>query len=148
MSPRANSKAQEAAAATSSPLWSDEGSDEAESDGDNPPVDNAEKGNDDAEDSGDDDTNAEESGDKDSVVEESNEQVEDSDPATTPEARTIEYDYRMKAMKGIITLRTKDMVLHFQWMDNIIIEYKEGAEWVTGKKPIYKASLNFLAKSW
>ncbi|MCE5165965.1 hypothetical protein HAX54_013489, partial [Datura stramonium] len=59
---------------------------EAEYDGDNPPVDNAGKGNDDAEGSGDDDTNAEESVDKDSAAEESNEQVENTEPGTTPEA--------------------------------------------------------------
>ncbi|MCD7466663.1 hypothetical protein HAX54_003581 [Datura stramonium] len=85
---RAKSKAQEAAAATTSPPQSDEGSDKAESDGDNPPMDNAGKGNDDAEESGDDDTNVEESGDKDSAAEKSNEQVEDSEPGTTPEARS------------------------------------------------------------
>ncbi|MCD7465569.1 hypothetical protein HAX54_001570 [Datura stramonium] len=85
---RAKSKAQEAVAATTSPAQSDKGSDEAESDGDNPPADNAGKGNDDAEELGDDDTYAEESGDKDSDVEESNEQVEDSKPGTTPKARS------------------------------------------------------------
>ncbi|MCE5166373.1 hypothetical protein HAX54_018088 [Datura stramonium] len=75
--------------------WSDEGSDEAESDGVNPPADNVEEGNgnakegnDDAEESGDDDTEAEESGDKESAAEKSNEQVGDSEPATTPEARS------------------------------------------------------------
>ncbi|MCD7471101.1 hypothetical protein HAX54_011385, partial [Datura stramonium] len=66
----------------------DEESDEAESDGDNPLTDNAEEGNDDVEESGDDDTNAEESGDKDSAAEESNEQVGDSKPATTPKVRS------------------------------------------------------------
>ncbi|MCD7453667.1 hypothetical protein HAX54_021822 [Datura stramonium] len=85
---RENSKAQEAVAATTSLPQSDEGSDEDESDGDNPPADNAEKGNDDVVDSGDYDTNAEESGDKNSVAEESNEKVDDSEPATTPEARS------------------------------------------------------------
>ncbi|MCE3050133.1 hypothetical protein HAX54_046519, partial [Datura stramonium] len=77
---RAKSKAQEAAVAIASPPQSDEGSDEAKSDGDNPPTDNAEKGkgnveegNDDAEESGDDDTEAEESGDKESAVEKSSE---------------------------------------------------------------------------
>ncbi|MCD7466444.1 hypothetical protein HAX54_003156 [Datura stramonium] len=85
---RAKSKAQEAAAATTSPPQSNEGNDEAESDGDNPPANKAEKGNDDAEESGDDDTNAKESGDKDSSAEESNEQVGDSEPATTLEARS------------------------------------------------------------
>ncbi|MCD7469414.1 hypothetical protein HAX54_008459 [Datura stramonium] len=140
---------------------SDEGSDEAEYDGDNPPADNARKDNDDAEESGDDDTNAEESGDKDSAAEETNEQVEDSEPGTTPKARvrvipvdisertitrvlmggeftlptrTTEYDYYMEAMKGIRKLRTKDKVFHLQWMANIIAEDKEGAEWVTGRK--------------
>ncbi|MCE3217018.1 hypothetical protein HAX54_010068 [Datura stramonium] len=44
-----------------------------------------EKGNDDAEESRDDDTNAEESDD--SVAIETNEQVEDSEPGTTPEIR-------------------------------------------------------------
>ncbi|MCE3216944.1 hypothetical protein HAX54_009626 [Datura stramonium] len=66
----------------------DERSDEAESNGDNPPTNNAEKTNDDSEESGDDDTNVEESGDKDNAAEESNEQVEDSEPGTTPEARS------------------------------------------------------------
>ncbi|MCD7463391.1 hypothetical protein HAX54_050463 [Datura stramonium] len=65
---------------------SDEGSVEANSDGDNPPMDTSRKDNDDAEKSGEDDTNAEESDDKDSVVEESNEQEEDS--GITPEARS------------------------------------------------------------
>ncbi|MCD9646387.1 hypothetical protein HAX54_036170, partial [Datura stramonium] len=41
----------------------------------------------------------------------------------TVPTKTTEYDYRMEAMK-------------------------ERAEWITGRKPIYKASLNFLAKSW
>ncbi|MCD9640489.1 hypothetical protein HAX54_025828 [Datura stramonium] len=84
----AKSKAQEAAAATASPPQSDEGSDEAESDGDNPPADNAEEDNDDAEESSDDYTNTEESSDKESTAEKSNEQVVDSEPATTPEARS------------------------------------------------------------
>ncbi|MCE3052046.1 hypothetical protein HAX54_051452 [Datura stramonium] len=70
---RANSKAQEDVATATSPPQSNEGSDEAESDDDNPSADNTDKGNDDVEESGDDDTNAEESGDKDSAVEESNE---------------------------------------------------------------------------
>ncbi|MCD7472401.1 hypothetical protein HAX54_013635 [Datura stramonium] len=61
---------------SSSGSESDEGSDEAEPCGDNPPANNAEKGSDD------------ESGDNDSAAEESNEQVEDSDPANTPEARS------------------------------------------------------------
>ncbi|MCD9637698.1 hypothetical protein HAX54_021135 [Datura stramonium] len=83
---RANSKDQEAVVATTSPPQSDEGSDEAKSDGDNPPADNARKGNDDAEESRDDGTNAEESGD--SAAKDTNEQVEDSEPRTTPEARS------------------------------------------------------------
>ncbi|MCE3215734.1 hypothetical protein HAX54_003307, partial [Datura stramonium] len=60
---REKSKAQEVAAATTSPPQSVEGNDEAESNCYNPPVDadNTEKGNDDVEESGDDDTNAEES---------------------------------------------------------------------------------------
>ncbi|MCE3215941.1 hypothetical protein HAX54_004144 [Datura stramonium] len=68
----------------------DEGSDEAEFDGDNPPTNNAEKengnaeeGNDDTEESGDNGTEAEES-----AAEQSNEQVGYSDPATTPEVRS------------------------------------------------------------
>ncbi|MCD9645366.1 hypothetical protein HAX54_034222 [Datura stramonium] len=81
-------KSQEAAATTASPPQSNEGSDEADFDGDNPPADNLEEGNDDAEESGDDDTNAEESGDKDSAAEKPNKQVGDSEPATTPEARS------------------------------------------------------------
>ncbi|MCD7470179.1 hypothetical protein HAX54_009855 [Datura stramonium] len=85
---REKSKAQEAAAPTSSPPQSNEGSVEVASDGDNPPADNAEEGIDDTEESGDDDTDAEESGDKESVAEKSNEQVGDSKPATTPEARS------------------------------------------------------------
>ncbi|MCD7453014.1 hypothetical protein HAX54_019271 [Datura stramonium] len=72
-----NSKAQEAIAATTSPLQSDEGGDEAKSDGDNPPADNAGKGDDDPAQSGEGDTNAEESSDKDSGAEESIEQEED-----------------------------------------------------------------------
>ncbi|MCD9638373.1 hypothetical protein HAX54_022312 [Datura stramonium] len=57
---------------SSSGLESDEGSAEADSDGENPPADTLGKCNNDAEKSGEDDTNAEESGDKDSVAEESN----------------------------------------------------------------------------
>ncbi|MCD7452537.1 hypothetical protein HAX54_017366 [Datura stramonium] len=83
---REKSKAQEAAAATTSLPKSDEGSTEADSDGDNPPTDTLGKGNDDADKLGEDDTNAEDSSDKDSVVEESNEQEEDS--GITPEARS------------------------------------------------------------
>ncbi|MCD7459799.1 hypothetical protein HAX54_041997 [Datura stramonium] len=56
----------QAAVATTSPSQSKEGSYEAKFDGDNPPVDNEGKENDDAEELGDDDTNAEKSGDKDS----------------------------------------------------------------------------------
>ncbi|MCD7465251.1 hypothetical protein HAX54_000915 [Datura stramonium] len=52
------------------------------------PVGSTKEGNDNAEESGDDDTKAEESDDKESVVENSGEQVEVSDPATTPEARS------------------------------------------------------------
>ncbi|MCD9644390.1 hypothetical protein HAX54_032588 [Datura stramonium] len=85
---KAKSKDQEAAATTASPPQSDEGSEEAEFDGESPPADNAEEGNDDAEESGDDDTEAEESGDKESAAERSNEQVGDSEPANTPEARS------------------------------------------------------------
>ncbi|MCD7455870.1 hypothetical protein HAX54_029907, partial [Datura stramonium] len=237
---RAKSKAQEAASATTLPTQSDEGSDEAESNGDNPPVDNTEEGN------GNDDTEAEESGDKENAAEKSNERVGNSEPSTTPEERskrwflqgsrdvyyaglnlnekwnpscsiqeepkiqinalnevpdlkrlfegynmywmaktpgkynmemvrvraipidisertitrilmggdytvpirTTEYDYQMEAMKGIRKLSIEEKVLHFQWMANIIVEDKEGEEWVTGIKPINKASLNFLAKSW
>ncbi|MCE3216774.1 hypothetical protein HAX54_007997, partial [Datura stramonium] len=84
---RAKSKYQEIAV-TTSPPQSEEGGEEAESDGDNPPTDNAKEGNDDAEESGDEDTEAEESGDKESAAEKSGEQVEGSDPATTPEARS------------------------------------------------------------
>ncbi|MCE3216022.1 hypothetical protein HAX54_004481, partial [Datura stramonium] len=65
---------------------SEEGGEEAESDGEYPPADNAEEGNDDAEELGDDDFEVEESGNKDSVAEKSYDQVDDSDPATTPEA--------------------------------------------------------------
>ncbi|MCD9645685.1 hypothetical protein HAX54_034811 [Datura stramonium] len=85
---REKSKAQEPAAATGSPLQSEEGGEEAESDGDNPPVDNAEESNDDAEKSRDNDTEAEVSSDKESTAEKSGKQVEDSDPATTPEVRS------------------------------------------------------------
>ncbi|MCD7464073.1 hypothetical protein HAX54_052012, partial [Datura stramonium] len=59
--------------------------------------------------------------------------------------KTTEYDYGMEPMKGIRKLSTEDKVLHFQWMAEIIVKDKEGVEWVTGRKPIYKASLNFLA---
>ncbi|MCD9645355.1 hypothetical protein HAX54_034211 [Datura stramonium] len=57
-------------------------------------------------------------------------------------SRTTEYDYRMGAMKGIRKLSTEDKMLHFQWMATIIAEDKEREEWVTGRKSIYKASLN------
>ncbi|MCE3051820.1 hypothetical protein HAX54_050887 [Datura stramonium] len=69
---KAKYKAQEAATATTSPPQSDEGGDEAESDGDNPLADNAGKGNDDDAQLGEGDTNAEESSDKYSGAEESN----------------------------------------------------------------------------
>ncbi|MCD7463778.1 hypothetical protein HAX54_051367 [Datura stramonium] len=101
---------------------------EAESNGDNPSADNAEEGNDDAEESGDDDTDAEGSLYKDSAAADSNEQVGDSEPATTPEERTTKYDYRIEEMKGIRKLRNEEKVLHFQWMENIIAEDKEGVE--------------------
>ncbi|MCD9643959.1 hypothetical protein HAX54_031852 [Datura stramonium] len=92
---RENSEAQEATKTTTSLPQSDEGSDEDEFDGDNPPTDNAEEGNGnadkgtgDAEESGDDDTEKEESADKESAAEKSNEQVGDSDPATKLEERS------------------------------------------------------------
>ncbi|MCD7460356.1 hypothetical protein HAX54_043371, partial [Datura stramonium] len=85
---RAKFKAQEATTATSPLSQSEEGGEEAESDGEDPPADDAEEGNDDAEESGDDDSEAEESGNKKSVAENSREQVEDSDPVTTPEERS------------------------------------------------------------
>ncbi|MCE3215351.1 hypothetical protein HAX54_002068 [Datura stramonium] len=66
----------------------------------------------------------------------------------TVPTRTTEYDHQIEAMKGIKKLRTEDKLMHFQWMANIVVEDKEGAEWVTGRKLIHKASLNFLAKSW
>ncbi|MCE2055801.1 hypothetical protein HAX54_043443, partial [Datura stramonium] len=47
--------------------------------------------------------------------------------------RTTEYDYRMEAMKGIRKLSTEDKVMHIQWIENIIAEDKDGAEWVTGR---------------
>ncbi|MCE5165948.1 hypothetical protein HAX54_013360, partial [Datura stramonium] len=58
----------------------------AKSDGEDPPADDAEEGNNDAEELRDNDTEAKKSGDKASASEESGEQVEDSDPPTTPEA--------------------------------------------------------------
>ncbi|MCD7466120.1 hypothetical protein HAX54_002526 [Datura stramonium] len=85
---REKSKAQEAAAAISPLSQSEEGGEEAESDGENPPADDAEERNDDAEESRDDDTAVEKFDDKESAVEKSGEQVEDSDPATTPEVRS------------------------------------------------------------
>ncbi|MCE5165877.1 hypothetical protein HAX54_012778, partial [Datura stramonium] len=72
--------------ATTSPPKSNEGSDEAESDGDNPPADNTGKVNDNDAQSGEGDTNVEESSDKDSGAEESIEQEEDS--GITPEERS------------------------------------------------------------
>ncbi|MCE0481296.1 hypothetical protein HAX54_038947, partial [Datura stramonium] len=54
----------------------------------------------------------------------------------------------MEAMKGIGKLSTEEKLIHFRWMANIIVEDKEEAEWVTSRNPIYKASLNFLARSW
>ncbi|MCE3050541.1 hypothetical protein HAX54_047482, partial [Datura stramonium] len=230
---KANSKAQEAAASTTSPPKSDKGSNKAESDGDNPPTDNAGKGNDDDAELGKGDTNAEESSNKDRVLKSlmsrekipphtrgkvqemvstrifegynmhwmtktlgkysmemvrefhtnyyctlekmaSSKTAIEKDPVLdsirvraipvdilertinrvlmggdfTVPSRTTEYDYRMGAMKGIRKLSTKDKMFHFQWMANIIAEDKERVEWVIGRKLIYKASLNFLAKSW
>ncbi|MCD7449206.1 hypothetical protein HAX54_050644 [Datura stramonium] len=66
----------------------------------------------------------------------------------TVPTQTTEYDYRMEEMKGIRKLSTEDKVMLFQWRTNINSKDKEGSEWVIGRKPIYKASLNFLAKSW
>ncbi|MCE3215181.1 hypothetical protein HAX54_001202 [Datura stramonium] len=85
---RVKSKAQEAAMTTASPSQFEEGGEEPESDGDNPPTDNAKEGNDDAEELGDDDTKEKESSDKESAAKKSGEQVEDSDPSITPEARS------------------------------------------------------------
>ncbi|MCE3215946.1 hypothetical protein HAX54_004149, partial [Datura stramonium] len=62
--------------------------------------------------------------------------------------RTPEYDYRIEALKGVKKLRTENKLIHYRWMENIITEAKEDAKWVTSGKPIYKASFNFLAKSW
>ncbi|MCE0482123.1 hypothetical protein HAX54_040525, partial [Datura stramonium] len=64
------------------------GGEEAESDGEDPLADYVEDDNDDAKESGDDDTEAEELGDKKSVAEKSGKKVENSDPATTLEARS------------------------------------------------------------
>ncbi|MCD7461070.1 hypothetical protein HAX54_045095 [Datura stramonium] len=180
-------KAGSSTATTSTPQ-SEEGGEEAKSDGENPPADNAEEGNDDAEDSGDNDTEAEESGltlnekgnPSRSIPEEPKIQInarmkyqssKGSSRATTcigwtrfqtnttgrwvlmggdytVLTQTTEYDYRIDAMKGIRKLSIEEKLMHFQWMENIIAEDKEGVEWVTGRKLIYKASLNFLAKSW
>ncbi|MCD7468507.1 hypothetical protein HAX54_006785 [Datura stramonium] len=59
----------------------------------------------------------------------------------------LEYDYRMEALKKVKQLSTKDKLMHFWWMANIITKAKEDAEWVISGKPISKTSLNFLAKS-
>ncbi|MCD7462608.1 hypothetical protein HAX54_048895 [Datura stramonium] len=128
---RAKSKAQEAAVATSPLPQFEEGGEGDKSDSEDPSKDDAEEGNNDAEEFGDDynkdeesgekGNSGEESGDKESAAEESGEQEEGSDPPTTPEAR------------GMV---------------NVIAEDKKEAEWVISKNPIYKASLNFLAKSW
>ncbi|MCE3217038.1 hypothetical protein HAX54_010149 [Datura stramonium] len=64
-----------------------EGGEEAESDGDNPPVANEEESNDDAEDLGDKDTEEKEFSDKESAAEKSSEKVEDSNSATTPKEK-------------------------------------------------------------
>ncbi|MCE5166789.1 hypothetical protein HAX54_026546 [Datura stramonium] len=85
---RVKPKSQEAASATASPPLSKKGGEEAESDGDNAPANNANGSNDDAEESGDKDIEVEESGDKESAAEKSREYVEDSEPTTTPEARS------------------------------------------------------------
>ncbi|MCD9645914.1 hypothetical protein HAX54_035319 [Datura stramonium] len=47
----------------------------------------------------------------------------------------------MEAIKGIERVSTEDKLMHSQWMANIIDKDKEGAEWVIGRKLIYKASL-------
>ncbi|MCD9642078.1 hypothetical protein HAX54_028712 [Datura stramonium] len=99
---------------------------EAESDGDNPPADNAGKGNDDAEGSGDDDTNAEESGDKDSAVEESNEQVEDSEPGTNPEAsRSIQEEPKIQinALNEVPKLKRLFEGYNMYWMAKTLGKY-------------------------
>ncbi|MCD9638062.1 hypothetical protein HAX54_021767 [Datura stramonium] len=85
---REKSKAQEVVAAASPLPQSEEGREGAESDGEDSPMDDAEEGNNDAEESKGDDTEAEESDDKESAAEESGEQVEDSNPHTTLEARS------------------------------------------------------------
>ncbi|MCD7464105.1 hypothetical protein HAX54_052091 [Datura stramonium] len=99
---------------------SDEGSDEAESDGDNPPANNVENDNDHAEESGDDDTNAEEFGDKESAAKESNEQVEDSEPGTTPKAsRSIQEEPKIKinALNEVQELKRLFEGYNMYWME-------------------------------
>ncbi|MCD7462354.1 hypothetical protein HAX54_048344 [Datura stramonium] len=60
--------------------------------------------------------------------------------------RTLKYDYRIEALKRMKQLSIEDNLMHYWWMENIIVEAKEDAKWVTRWKPISKASLNFLAK--
>ncbi|MCD9558374.1 hypothetical protein HAX54_015724 [Datura stramonium] len=130
---RAKSKAQEAAAATTSLPQSDEGSAEADFDGDNPPVDTSGKGNDDADKSGEDDTNAEESGDKDSAAEESNEQEEDS--GITPEARIFE-GYNMYWMAKTPGKYSMEMVREFYANHYCTLEKKASSKTTIKKAPV------------
>ncbi|MCE2056029.1 hypothetical protein HAX54_043938 [Datura stramonium] len=163
---------------SSSGSESEEGGAEVESDGKHPPANNAEEGNDDVEELGDDDSEAEESGlalnekgnTSRSIQEEPKiqinvlnevqklkrffdynmywmaktlgkynmEMVLDISERTITRVlmggdykvltQTTEYDYQIEAMKGIKKLSTKDKVIHFQWMENIIAKDMEGAE--------------------
>ncbi|MCD7465805.1 hypothetical protein HAX54_001973, partial [Datura stramonium] len=91
-------KAREAAEATSPLPQFEEGGEGTESKNEDPPADDIEEGDNNAEKSGDDDSVVEESGvkentvvesgDKESSMEESGEQEEDSNPHTTPKARS------------------------------------------------------------
>ncbi|MCD9559911.1 hypothetical protein HAX54_018287 [Datura stramonium] len=208
---RAKSNDQEAAVTTTSPPQSNEGSDEAESDGDKPLSDNARKGNHDDAPSGEGDTNVEESRDKEdsgitpkesrSIQEEPKIQINalnevpelkrifkgynmhcmtktlgkysmemvrefyanyyytleknasskteiKKEPMLdsvrvrvipvvisertvsrvlmggdfTVPSRTTKYDYRMGAMKGIIKLSTEEKILHFKWMETLLLK--------------------------
>ncbi|MCD9645146.1 hypothetical protein HAX54_033851, partial [Datura stramonium] len=198
-------------AATAAPPQSDDGSDEAESKGDNPPADNAEKGKGNAEEGNDDARsqgmmilrqrspvtrrvllkrlNLNDKGNPSrSIQEEPKSQINALNEvpklkrlfkgynmywmAKTQGKYSMEmvrefyanYNYTLEKKAASKNAIKKEAVLHSvrvraipvdilertitRWMANIIAKDKEGAKWVTGRKSIYKASLNFLAKSW
>ncbi|MCE0481942.1 hypothetical protein HAX54_040155 [Datura stramonium] len=152
---RPKSKAQEAAAATASPSQFDEGSDEAMSNGDNPPVDNAEEGNDDAEESSDDNTDVEDSDYKESASKKSNEQgsisMKKGNPSSSiqdkskiqinslnevPELKRLFEGYNIYWMAKTTTIYNMEMVHEFYANYYCTLEKKAPSNNVVKKMPV------------